>query len=138
VVERSSECLSQVIWEMTVVWAFDTLGYAKRLREAGVPNPQAEGHAEAAREFIMTELVTKQDLLAIRQDLQAVKQELQAELGTLRTELRTEVGALQTAINAVEARLEAKIDTQTLRLTVRLGGIVVAGIGILALFLRLH
>ena len=99
-----------------MVWAFDTLGYAKRLREAGVPNPQAEGHAEAAREFIMTELVTKQDL-------QATKLELQG------------------AINS----LEAKIDTQTLRLTVRLGGIVAAGFGILAvaigtlaLFVRLH
>jgi hypothetical protein len=105
---------------MTVAWAFDTLGYAKRLREAGVPNPQAEGHAEAAREFIMTELVTKQDL--------------------------------QTAINSLEARLAGRIDTLqaametlTLRLTVRLGGIITAGFGILAvaigtlaLFVRLH
>jgi hypothetical protein len=87
---------------MTVAWAFDTLGYAKRLRDGGVPNPQAEAHAEAAREFIMSELVTKQDL--------------------------------QTAI-----------ETQTLRLTVRLGGIVAAGvgvliaaIGILVPLLRLH
>jgi hypothetical protein len=83
------------------------------LREAGVPNPQAEGHAEAAREFIMTELVTKQDLHA--------------------------------AINSLEARLEGRIDTlqaamdtQTLRLTVRLGGIVAAGISILALIERLR
>ena len=98
---------------MTVVWAFDTLGYAKRLREAGVSGPQAEGHAEAAREFIMIELVTKQDL--------------------------------QVAINSLEARLGARIDTlqaametQTLRLTVRLGGIVAAGIGILALIERLR
>jgi hypothetical protein len=98
---------------MTMAWAFDTLGSAKRLREAGVPNPQAEGHAEAAREFIMTELVTKQDF--------------------------------QTAISSLEARLEAKIETLTLRLTVRLGGIVVAGFGVLAvaigamgLFVRLH
>jgi hypothetical protein len=94
---------------MTVVWAFDTLGYAKRLRDGGVANPQAEAHAEAAREFIMTELVTKQDLLAL------------------------------------ENRLETKIDTQTLRLTVRLGGIAAGGFGILAvaigtlaLFVRLH
>ena len=78
------------------------MGYAKRLRDGGVANPQAEAHAEAARDFIMIELVTKQDL--------------------------------QTAI-----------DTQTLRLTVRLGGIVAAGVavlgagmGILALFLKLH
>jgi hypothetical protein len=121
VVEHCFECLDQLIREMmTVVWAFDTLGYAKRLREAGVPDPQAEGHAEAAREFIMIELVTKQDL--------------------------------QVAINSLEARLGERIDalqaameTQTLRLTVRLGGIITAGFGILAvaigtlaLFVRLH
>jgi hypothetical protein len=109
---------------MTVVWAFDTLGYAKRLRDGGVPNPQAEAHAEAAREFIMTELVTRQSL--------------QAELKAGIEPLRAAVDALQVKIDTVEARLEAKIDTQTLRLTVRLGGIVAAGIGILALLGRLH
>lgn len=103
-----------------MAWAFDTLGYAKRLRDGGVPNPQAEAHAEAAREFIMTELVTKQDLLAVRQDLHE-------------TELR-----LKEAMNALEAKLDIRIDTQTLRLTVRLGGIVAAGIGILALVQRFH
>jgi hypothetical protein len=102
VVECSSGCLNQVIEEVTVVWAFDTLGYARRLREAGVPNPQAEGHAEAAREFIMIELVTKQDLLA------------------------------------TEQKLQAAMDTLALRLTVQLGGIVVAGLGALALLQRLH
>src|SRR6201747_842880 len=103
---------------MTMAWAFDTLGYAKRLRDGGVPNPQAEAHAEAAREFIMTELVTRQVLLA----------ELKAGIEPL----RAAVDALQMKIDTVEARLEAKIDTQTLRLTVRLGGIVAAGFGILA------
>ena len=86
-----------------MVYAFDALGYdAKRLRDGGVPNPQAEAHAEAARDFIMIELVTKQDL-------------------------------------------QSAIETQTLRLTVRLGGIVAAGVGVLAavmgllaLFLRPH
>jgi hypothetical protein len=102
VVGRFPGCLNQAIREMTVVYAFDTLGYAKRLRDGGVPNPQAEAHAEAARDFIVIELVTKQDL-------------------------------------------QAAIETLTLRLTVRLGGIVAAGvgvlavaIGILALLLRPH
>jgi hypothetical protein len=129
--EHSPECLDQVIGEMTMVWAFDTLGYAKRLRDAGVPNPQAEGRAEAAREFIMTELVTRQGL--------------QAELQVGIEPLRAAVNALEARIDTVEARLVAKIDTQTLRLTVRLGGIVAAGFGILAvaigtfaLFVRLH
>jgi hypothetical protein len=95
VVKRSSECLNQAFEEKTVAWAFDTLGYAKRLRDADVANPQAEAHAEAAREFIMGEVVTKTDM-------------------------------------------QAAMDTLTLRLTVRLGGMIAAGIGALALLQRLH
>lgn len=45
-----------------MAYAFDTLGYARRLREAGIVSEQAEAHADAARDFIMAELVTKQDL----------------------------------------------------------------------------
>jgi uncharacterized protein YlxW (UPF0749 family) len=58
----------------------------------------------------MTDLLTKQDL-------QANKLDLQAEIGTLRT-----------AIDAFEARLAAKIDAQTQRLTVCLGSILIAGL----------
>lgn len=54
-----------------MAFAFDTLGYSKRLREAGVIEQHAEAHAEAARDFIMTELVTKTDLYAVKSDLQA-------------------------------------------------------------------
>jgi hypothetical protein len=42
--------------------AFDTLAYAQHLRSAGVPQEQAEAHARAARQYIMLELVTKEDL----------------------------------------------------------------------------
>lgn len=53
-----------------MAYAFDTLGCARTLREAGVPAEQAEAHADAARDFVMAELVTKEDLrLAL--DLQA-------------------------------------------------------------------
>lgn len=68
--------------EAELVYAMDTLGYAKRLRERGIPQDEAEAHAEAVRDFVMVELVTKTDL--------------------------------QTAISLVEA----KIDAQTLTLTV--------------------
>lgn len=52
--------------------AYDTLGYAKRLAEAGIDRPHAEAHAEAARDFIMAELVTKTDLRAAL-DAQALR-----------------------------------------------------------------
>jgi hypothetical protein len=77
-----------------MVFALDTSGYAKHLRDHGVPSDQAEAHAEAARDFIMTELVTKLDL-------------------------------------------EAALDRVTLRMTVRFGVMLVAGLGALAAILKL-
>src|SRR5581483_9759008 len=92
-----------------MAFAFDTLGYAKKLRDHGVSQDQAEAHAEAAREFIMAELVTKTDLNAA---IGSVRQ----EIGSVRQE----------------------IETQTLRLTVRLGAMLVAGLSVLAAIQRLH
>jgi hypothetical protein len=84
-----------------MVYTFDSLGYARRLRDRGVPQEQAEAHAEATRDFIMTELVTKTDL--------------------------------QLAL----APIEAKIDNLSLRLTLRLGTMIVVAIGALATLLKL-
>jgi hypothetical protein len=86
---------------MTMVLAFDTLGYAKRLRERGISQDQAEAHAEAARDFIMVELFTKTDAVNLKQELQVA------------------------------------MDNLGLRLTVRLGVLLAAGIGTLAALLKL-
>jgi hypothetical protein len=85
-----------------MAFAFDSLGYAKRLRDAGVPQEQAEAPAEAAREFVMAELVTRSDLDVLRREL------------------------------------ENKLDTLSLRLTVRMGVMLAAGLSILAALQRLH
>src|SRR5205807_8070802 len=45
-----------------MAFTFDSLAYAKHLRDNGVPQNQAEAHAEAAKMLIMNELVTKEDL----------------------------------------------------------------------------
>lgn len=91
-----------------MAFAFDSLGYAQRLRGAGIPQDQAEAHAEAAREFIMAELATRHDLAVLRGDMDTLRREL-----------------------------EAKIETQTLRLTVRLGGMIALGIAALAALIKL-
>jgi hypothetical protein len=91
------------------VYAFDTLGYSKRLRDAGVPQPQAEAHAEAAREFVMAELVTK-----------------------------TDIQTLTAHFDAKLENMDTKLDNLSLRLTVRLGVMLVAGISILAAVIKLQ
>lgn len=95
-----------------MAFAMDTLSYAKRLREAGIPPEQAEAHAEAAREYIMVELVTKQDL-------------------------ETAVSFLRQDMGSMRREFEAAIDRQTLRLTVRLGGMLAFAIAALATLMKL-
>ena len=66
-----------------MVFAFDTLSYARFLREHGVLQEHAEAHAEAARQFIMAELVTKTDLQTAVTQL-----ETKMEILSLRTTVR--------------------------------------------------
>ena len=102
-----------------MAFAFDTLGYAKHLRDVGVPQDQAEAHDEAARQFIMAELVT-------RYDLDVLRRELEAKIDMVRHEL-----------DALRRDLEGKIDTLSLRLTVRMGVMLAAGVAALAAIIKL-
>jgi hypothetical protein len=75
---------------IAMAFAFDSLGYAKKLRDAGVAQDQAEAHAEAAREFIMTELAT-------RNDLEVLRRELQVAMDNLGLRLTVRLGAMLAA-----------------------------------------
>ena len=48
---------------------FDTLVYARRLKEAGVDEAQAEAHAEAVRDAITEGVATKADIADVRTDI---------------------------------------------------------------------
>jgi hypothetical protein len=93
-------------------------GYAMQ----GFPNNRRKP-AEAARDFVMGELVTKADL---QTTVQNAVQLLEAKIAGAQLRLDTRIDALET-----------KIDTPTLRLTVRLGGLLAAGIAILAAIQKL-
>ncbi len=69
---------------------FDTLKFSKRLKDAGVPDKQAEAEAEALSEVLevnMTELVTKEDLTReadlLRRDMREMEQRIVIKLGAL-------------------------------------------------------
>lgn len=95
-----------------MAFAFDTLGYAKKLRGTSKPQDQAEAHAEAAREFVMAELVTRHDLEVVR-------------------------NGLDDRIDVLRREVEAGFERQSLRLTVRMGVMIAAGIAVLATIMQL-
>jgi len=60
--------------------AFDTLSYAKKLQEAGVPPLQAEAHADALKNLAEDNLATKRDLAewgtALRHEIELVRRDV--------------------------------------------------------------
>ena len=116
--------------DVTMAFAFDTLGYAKKLRSAGVPQDQAEAPAEAAREFVMAELVTRHDLEVVRNDLGG-------RIAATRHDLEASIAALRTELEAFRREVESGFDRQSLRLTVRMGVMLAAAIAILATIIQL-
>jgi hypothetical protein len=143
-----------------MTYAFDTLGYSKRLRDAGISTDHAEAHAEAAREFVMGELVTKTDLdtsvAAVRHDLDisvaAVRHDLDTSVAAVRHDLDTSVAAVRqdldisvaalrlhmdTSMASMRRDFRAALDIMGLRLTVRLGAMLGVGIAALAALIKL-
>jgi len=59
---------------------FDTLMFAKRLIEAGVPKKQAEVQAEAMKEIVEDKIATKQDLDGLKLTLALKMAEQKSEL----------------------------------------------------------
>ena len=107
----------------------DTLGYVKKLTAAGFSREQAEAQAEAFRDDIATQVVTKTDLdagllhletdmnagfVGLRTDLDAgllrLKTEMDAGFVGLRTDLDTGLLRLRTDMDSGFVRLDHRID----------------------------
>jgi len=87
--------------------AFDTLKYAKKLKAAGFSEPQAEIQAEAMKEQSENVQEFINDNLATKSDLKQL-----------------------------EERLAMRINELNYKLTIRLGGLMVIGVAVLAAIIK--
>lgn len=65
---------------MAYVTTFDTLMYAKKLKEAGFSEQQAEIQAEAIKEIIDNNLATKQDIIDLKRDIKEIENNLKRDI----------------------------------------------------------
>jgi hypothetical protein len=99
--------------------AIDTLKVARRLREAGFTEPQAEAVVEVVRDAGEdADFVTKSDLVLFGT-------KLRAELGALRADMTAEFAAVRAEAREAEQRLNARIETTKAELTARMFSMVV-------------
>jgi len=89
----------------TAMYAFDTLAFAKKLKSAGYTEAQAEALVEAHSQVFREML---ESTLATKDDVRDM------------------------ATKADIASLDHKIDLVASKMTVRLGGMIVAGVAVLA------
>ncbi len=87
---------------------FDTLGYARKLEEVGIPREQAEAHVRIIADIVEGDLATKADL-------QEVKSELKADIQGLKNDMR-----------ALTQQVDHRFIEMEYRLMVRLGGSLTA------------
>ena len=151
-------CLPKIVMAV----AIDTLAYARRLREAGFTEQQAEGQAAALAAAMTDTLATKQDLheQESRLDLRFARidarfaqvdarfdqvdarfAQVDARFEHLERQMETRFAhvdrQMETRISELEKRFELRLTDLEHRMTVRLGSITVAGIGVVSMIVKL-
>jgi len=101
---------------MTMPIKFDTLEYARRLAEAGIPADQADAHAQALSEALATASVTPAELVLVRSELLArmdmLKSEVYARMDRLKVEIDARIDQLKVEIDARFDRLNIELDAR--------------------------
>lgn len=93
--------------------AIDTLKLARRLREAGFNEAQAEAVADAVREGAEgADLVTKSDLALTTTELRSDIAEVRAEIAELRLELRAEIATVRSDFRAKIAMVKSNLSAE--------------------------
>ena len=117
--------------------ALDTLAYARRLREAGFSEQQAEGQAQALAAAMTDTLATKQDLREFEVRIDARFAHVNARFLQIDTRLTEQEKRLELRFSEQAARFDGKLADLERRMTLRLGGITVAGIGVVSALVKI-
>ncbi len=146
--------------------AFDTLKYSKRLKDAGVPDKQAEAEVEALAEALevnLKDLPTKDDLTRetglLRRDLKELETSLKRDMKELESSLKRDIKELEGSqkrdlkeletslkhdLTESESRLKHENGLMRLemrdierRMTIKLGGLMVVAVGAVATLVKL-
>ena len=103
--------------------AFDTLTYANKLKQGGFPDKQAEVlavvQAESIKDLIDEKLATKQDLKV------------------LEITLKKDIELIRRDMKELEEKLRSEINEMGYKLTIRLGGMLTVGIGVIVALMKI-
>jgi hypothetical protein len=121
--------------------ALDTLAYARRLREAGFSEQQAEGQAEALAAAMTETLATKQDLRELEARVDSRFDKIDARFEALEKYFDSRLDAqdkhLDTRIDELEKRFSLRLSEQIADLDRRMTTRMLFGIGAVSALVKL-
>ncbi len=116
--------------------AFDTLKFAKRLKEAGFTEQQAEALADAEAELIEQTLATKRDSADLKRDIKELEVTLRNDLKQLEVTLRNEIKQLDVKIEQIRSDLARDLKGLEYRMTIKLGTMMVVAVAAMATLVK--
>ena len=133
-------------------FAFDTHAFVKCLTRAGMDEQQAEALVECQVRLINDSLATKQDIEEVKLDIEEVKrdiQEVKLDIEEVKRDIqevkldiegvKRDIEELKLDIQAVKkdiAALKTDMQKMELRLTLRLGSVIIVTMGVFATLVR--
>ena len=117
--------------------AIDTLAYARRLREAGFSEQQAEGQAEALAAAMTETLATKQDLRELETRVDARFAQVDARFERVDARFDELERSIDLRFREQTAILRGEMADLERRMTMRLGGISVASVSVVSALVKL-
>ena len=119
--------------------AFDTHTFVKHLTRAGMDERQAEALVEFQVQLINDSLATKQDIEEVKRDIEEVKrdiEEVKRDIETLRLTTEQSIETLRLETKKDIAALKTDMQKMELRLTLRLGSVIIAAMGVFAALIK--
>ena len=132
--------------------AFDTHKAVKALTQAGVTEPLAEAVVATVGDALGKHAATKDDIAGVKKDMESMEQRLNVRIDGLEQRLNVRIDGLEQSLNVridgleqslnvrienSEQRLIANMDILKQNMTIRLGTMVAAGVGVLAALMTL-
>ena len=109
---------------------FDKLNYVDSLKAAGVEEKVSRAHANALDVALHESVATQQALsdveTALKQEISEVHTKLKQEISEVRTELKQDILEIRKDMEAMENRL-----------LIKLGGMMIVGISVLAVLMKI-
>ena len=105
---------------------FDTHAFVKELIAAGFTQQQAEAQVQVLARLVYDQLATKRDIVELQKEIV----EIRRDIAELKAELKRDIKELESSTKRDLKELE-------MRLTIRLGAMLVVAVGVLAVLQKL-